>query len=307
MSAETTDTETPTKATHSQAGLHRTSVIWLPPYKIKIIGIDTPHKSRAEHYLWDKRIHIPLKEEDIQNIATYGVKQPVLVEKDGEDYLDVDGRGRVRRARVVWDRQAAAGMPEEKRITVPCLPQRGDEVKMALLSRVANSGRTVDSAIDNAEFAQSLIDMGSPEADVACAFGVKVSTLKEWLVLLGLSAKVKAAVTRGQISASAAAGFAPLSKADQDAHLDELLASAPAGVKPSAEKVQNHVRNAQGKAPVNTPKVRVETATDLISKFAVDYPDPEKATKADLVALVEKLTKTITGKTMAKLAAAEAE
>lgn len=302
---ETTDTETTeAKPTHSQAGLHRTSMIWLPPYDITIIGIDTPHKNRAEHYLWDKRIHRPLKEEDIQSIATYGVKQPVLVERDGDSYLDVDGRGRVRRARVVWDRQKAAGVEEKSRIKVPCIPQKGDEVKMALLSRVANSGREPDSAIDNAEFAQSLIDMGVPDTEVATAFAVKVNTLNEWLALLSLSAKVKSAVTKGLLSASAAAPLAKLSKEDQETHLAELVA---AGAKPSAEKVTNHVRNSQGKPAVNTPKNKVEKATDLIAKFAVDYPDPDKATKADLVELLEKVTKVITGKTVAKLAAAEAE
>lgn len=301
---ETTDTETttPTKATHSQAGLHRTSMIWLDPDDIVIIGIDTAHKSRAEHYLWDKRIHIPLKEEDILNIATFGIKQPVLVEKDGDKYLDVDGRGRVRRARVVKQRQLAAGKELKDCIKVPCIPQKGDEVKMALLSRVANSGRTVDSAIDNAEFAQSLIDMGAPEADVATAFGVKVNTLKEWIDLLSLSAKVKSAVTKGLLSASAAAPLAKLSREDQETHLAELVA---AGAKPSAEKVNNHVRNAQGKPNANTPKNRVEKATELLATFAVDYPDPDKATKADLVEIIEKLSKAITSKSVAKLAAAE--
>lgn len=303
---ETTDTEITEskKPTHSQAGLHRTSMIWLDPDDIVIIGLDTEHKSRAEHYLWDKRIFIPLKEEDIENIATFGIKQPAMVEKDGDRYLDVDGRGRVRRARVVKQRQLAAGKELKECIKVPCIPQKGDEVKMALLSRVANSGRTTDSAIDNAEFAQSLIEMGAPEKEVAVAFGVKVNTLHEWISLLSLSAKVKTAVTKGLLSTSAAAPLAKLSREDQEAHLAELVAS---GAKPSAEKVNNHVRNTQGKAPVNTPKVRVDKATDLIAKFAVDYPDPDKATKADLVELLEKVTKAITGKTVAKLAAAEAE
>jgi ParB family chromosome partitioning protein len=278
----------------------RRDVFLLDPSEVKIIGIDTDHKSKADHYLWDPRIKLPIDEGLVNNIRTYGVIKPILVVKDGDDILVADGRQRALHCRVAAQRAIAAGEEPPK---LPVMFKRGEESYIFGISRAANLHRP-ESIIDRANNAQRMLDMGADEAEVAITFGIKVSTLKTaWLPLLSLAPKVRNAVEKGEVAPAAAVTLASLSKADQEAHLDELRAE---GVKPTVDNVTNKVRRAKGKSEVQTPKQRITAALALITKL---YEEANtivgEGSGLEAQDYLNQVAKVLSGKTAAELIDAE--
>lgn len=275
--------------TRSDAGLHRTSIFHFDPDDLVIIGLDT--KDGPEHRLYDERINDPITDQEIANIRTFGVRVPVLVQRDGNRWLVVDGRGRVRRARAAKQLQRKAG---EEVLKVACVPQRGDDAMIFGVSRVANSCRTEDSPLRNAKNAQRMIDMGKTQEEVAIAFGKSQSTVSTWLALLDLSPKVKAAVDSGKIAASAAAKLGKLSRKEQEESLGSLISN---GHKPSAGDAKNAVRVRNGQAPVVTARGRIVQAVMVLAEVAAKR---DELTRAELLDRFDQLSKAVTDKALAE-------
>lgn len=232
----------------------RRNYFMMNPHDLKVVGVDTDHKSAEDHYLWDARIKLPVDQALVNNIRTYGVLRPVTAIKDGEDCLTVDGRRRVIHARLAYDAAVAAG---EEPPLIPVIFIRGDEAHVFGVSRVHNRFGRSETIMQDAANAQRMIDLGKSEDEVAVAYGVKRQTIKDWLSLLGLAASVRKAVDAGEISPSAAAGLAQLSKDEQEKHLEKLKAE---GAKPTVERVVRQVREAQGKKALKTPSTRLKDA-----------------------------------------------
>ncbi len=99
-------------------------VPWLNPWAIKIVGLDMEDSS-THWFAFCPRAEEPLEPEWIEDIRTNGVRTPVDVYKDGSAVVMLEGRRRVRAARIVWDQQKAAGVPESERIAVRCAIRTG--------------------------------------------------------------------------------------------------------------------------------------------------------------------------------------
>lgn len=231
------------------------------PYDYVIVGLDT--EDGPEHPLYDERIKIPVPEALIRNIRTYGVLKPVLFERDGERPLVVDGRQRVRAARVVRDRQRDAG---EDEIAVRGIPQRGDGSHLFAVSRAANLHQA-DGPMTSARNAQRMVDLGRSTEEIAVAFGVTEQTVKHWLALLELAPAVRAAVDRGSISPTAAAKLRKLDRDGQVAKLSELTAG---GAKPTASAARDQVRKERGLAPVVTARGKLDQIEAALREVASD-------------------------------------
>lgn len=253
------------------AGVRGGEMFKFDPYKYIIIGLDT--KDGPEHPLYDERIRLPVPDGLVKNIAYYGVLKPVIFERipgDDERVLVIDGRQRIRAARMVLDRQRAAG---EVEIAVRGIPQKGDGARMLGIARAANIHQS-DGAMTNARNAQRMLDINGGDAEaVAIAFGVTKHTLeREWLPLLGLTTRGIKAVESGAMSPTAGARLARLPKDEQDAKLAEITAG---GAKPTAAAVNNKVREASGKEPIETPRgklTRIGAELDRLDK-ALDSKD----------------------------------
>ncbi len=270
----------------------RRDVFLLPPDDLVVIGIDTEAKNKNDHYLYDERIKLPADEGMVLNILEYGVLEPIMVTKDGDQVLVVDGRQRVLHAREAVARQKKTGVEEEKHVRVPVMFKRGEESTLFGMSRSANALRRNDSIISNATNAQRMLDMGAEIGTVATTFGVKVSTLQNsWLPLLGLSPKVRAAVAKGEVSPQAALGLTSLPKAEQDEHLDKLREE---GVRPTATAVGNRVRAAKGKDAAKTPSMRNAEAYTMLTGLYASYAEGNLIEGRHL----EKLGKLLTGKSL---------
>lgn len=296
MTTETT-TETETSATNGKSNGSKQAVdaprrnyFMMDPDDVVVVGHDT--KDGPEHPLYDGRIKLPIEEALVRNIVTYGVIKPVLAEKDGDNVYTVDGRRRILHARAANERLAAAG---EERIRVPVIFKKGTDAYLFGISRASNTLHADDGPLTNAKNAQRMIDMGSTEEEVAVTFGVKTQHVKDWLTLLGMAAKVRHAVEKGELSPSAAVSMASLPKDEQETMLDKLRAE---GVKPTVDRVQNKKRAARGKEEVLSPRARIKKVGELLLKLgSVD------ATKDELIAGIDKISKALFAKSWDRLVA----
>lgn len=241
------------------AGTRGGEMFKFDPYDYVIVGLDTD--DGPDHPLYDERIRMPVPETLIRNIRAYGVLKPVLFERDGDRPLVVDGRQRVRAARVVRDRQREAG---EDEIAVRGIPQRGDGSHLFAVSRAANLHQA-DGPLTQARNAQRMVDLGRSTDEIAVAFGVTEQTVKHWLALLELAPAVRTAVERGSISPTAAAKLRKLDRDDQVAKLSELTAG---GAKPTASAARDRVRGARGLAPIVTARVRIREIESVLREIA---------------------------------------
>jgi hypothetical protein len=277
-------------------------IIDLDPDEIVIIGRDTA--DGPEHWLYDERAKLAVNPDMARHISVHGVVTDVIVirmrskgAKSAQDIYAVnEGRQRVINARAA--KLITSCIPNLK---VRCRIMAYEGVKSFMLARALNSYRVTDGPLANARNAKQLLDAKIPLDDVLHTFGVQDQTLKYWLRLLSTSAKVRTAVESGRLSGIAGASLADLDHAAQDKALDELLAS---GEKPTAERARDKAKEATGKAPKLTPKARIAKATDSLRVFADEYAanSTGKYSVDSLLSVIEKLSKQITGKSLAKLA-----
>ena len=219
----------------------------LDPFKVRVIGLDTPHKSRKEHILWDPRIKKKLLEQDIQNVLLIGVKEPILVCKDGDDFVDViDGGHRTRWLREVNKRLAALGEQPyrlESKLWRPSDPSRRN-IELLILKNSLNSIRRENDPLEEAEAMQAMLAFGASEEEVLTSFGDDKKSpawMKNRLALLELDGAVidviKGRVEGKVFSYSAAARLSGVSREEQVPLMEKLISEGRA----TAEEARREV------------------------------------------------------------------
>jgi len=188
-----------------------------------------------QHALYDARVCLPVDEALAKNIAVHGVIEPVIVTKDGDAAVVVDGRQRVKAAQLANAWLEAEG---KQPIKVPVMIRRGDEADLFGVLISANEHRHTDGPLERAYKAEKLLNMGRSVEEVAVAFGVTPRAIQIWQRLLELSAPVKRAIEEGRITAAAAAKLHGLPAAEQATalHMAETNAEREAK-RPTARKV----------------------------------------------------------------------
>lgn len=249
------------KKKSSQAEGSRASLWTYDPFELVIIGLDT--KDGESHYLYDAESLAYDAERDdamIANVRKRGVLKPVLIERDGDRNLVVDGRSRVRWARCAAKLQKDAG---EVVLKVRCVVTRGKPAEIYGISRAAQRHRPDDSDLAQARQLQRMIDMVGSEDEAATELAITPLRAKKLLALLTTDPKVQAAVARG-MGLDAAAKLAKLPREQQVAKLAEIQAT---GEKPTARAVTNKLREGSGRAPVETPARRITLALAAIDSY----------------------------------------
>jgi ParB family chromosome partitioning protein len=174
--------------------------------------------------LYDPRVENAVSEEMVASILSHGVIEPVIIRKNGMRLEVIDGRQRVKNAIEANKRLKKDGAPT---LAIPAILRREDDADAFEISVMLNEIREQDGILVKAEKAKRLLDMGRTEKDIAQAFGVTGVAVRTWLRVLDLSAAVKAAVKRGDISASEAVKeLADLPREEQVKKLETLIASA---------------------------------------------------------------------------------
>lgn len=159
--------------------------------------------------MYDARIHLPVPDEDVLNLAAVGFVQPVSVRLRGDDPVIVDGVQRVKRALIInavvgkrpytgvasimeaIKRLSASDSFVGKRIIelcpngvkVPISVHRGKESEAFAAKVSANEFRQGDPIIEKARKAQQLNNHGHDANDIAAMFRVHAGTVKRWLAM----------------------------------------------------------------------------------------------------------------------------
>ncbi len=258
-----TSENTPAVKSPKHSGAKRSELYWHNPTALTIVGLDTPHTA-GTHPLFDERALLPLDEQAeamISNIMQYGVLEPVLVDRNGTAYEVIDGRQRVRCARVANERLVAAGYAP---VLVPTMFKHGlDDRALFGVMVTTNEVRRDDGPIVKAEKAARMEALGASRKDIAIAFGVTEAAVSGWIKLAGLHSAVKAAIADGKLSAKAAMPLAGCAREEQPKILAEMLAPA-----------QVPATLGNGTAIVDAPAGRFQVLEGGAGKDA-DEPKPE--------------------------------
>lgn len=283
--------------------LARGTFYWADPDELIIVGLDTPHKSREEHPLYDPRIHLPITEAEVNNVLYYGVKKTVIARReDALGLVMVDGRQRVRRARAAKKLQIERGEPT---IRVPVMIEKGDDKHVFGLSRALNSGIKVDGPMTTARNVQFALSMGKTITEVANDLQVSEQTIRNYQAFFDLHKDVAEAMESQEISSTVALQLVGLSHDEQKAVVKEIKDEQKAtGKKVTVAKAAKKVAERQGKQ-TNTPKERIERAKNLLLKYALKTAAEQ--TKEEMQSTLERISRVLLGMGLEKLAATDEE
>lgn len=242
----------------------RLNAFGMDPNDLVVIGYDT--KDGPEHPLYDERATLPLNEELIENIKLHGVIEPVLVRKNGDKVEVVVGRQRVKNAREANKRLKKEGC---ELVNVPCMVRKGDDGTVMGVSISENELREGDPLSVKAAKLERFLALGKSEQEAATVFGVSLQSIRNWRKISDLDGSVVKAIEAGKIKPSAAWNLASLTREDQKAELEKLLAS---GGKVTAKKTQKATKNNQtgeedfapGKRTINKV-LRLNDKKDLLN------------------------------------------
>jgi ParB family transcriptional regulator, chromosome partitioning protein len=233
----------------------RTNAFLVHPDDLDIIAI-------KEHPLYDERAEWPVDEGMVKDIMVNGVIEPVVITKDGEGLVVVDGRQRVKSAREACKRLEAMG---REPIRVTCIIRKGTENDLFGVSISANEHRKNDGPLVKADKATRLFNMGKSFDEISIAFGVSPQTIKNWMALNQVAPAVRSAVERGEVTATAAGALASLPKAEQLAKLEEMKT---AGGKVTVERAKRAAKGDTGFA--QKMRSRFEVAAKSREEFPGD-------------------------------------
>lgn len=188
----------------------------------------------GDHTLADRgRTELPLEENLVLSIMADGVLEPVIVRKEGDRAIVIDGRQRVKCAREANRRLRAAG---KEPVTVPAIQRKGDEIDAYGVMISANEIRIDDGPLARAQKCAKYLAMGRSEQQAAITFGVTTQCIKQWMRLLECAPPVRRAVEQHKLSASAASQLAKLEPEKQAKELEGLLRGGN-GKRPTAKQV----------------------------------------------------------------------
>jgi ParB/RepB/Spo0J family partition protein len=163
------------------------------------------------------------------SVEKFGVVQPVLVRRDGDQLQLIAGHRRTVAARLVNESRKAAGKPP---IKVPYVLQKANDVRAGLVASLENEQREANTPLQTAHNAQALLQMGASDEEAALALGISEVYLKSFLLpLLDLDDSVQDDIKAGVVADLAMVPAAGLSREDQKAVLAEEKAKAKAAGK----------------------------------------------------------------------------
>lgn len=168
------------------------------PHAVEMIALSKLQQSEANARRTDKRADMESLAEDI---AAHGVLQNLNVTDCGNGKYAVSAGGRRHAALRLLLKQGRIG----KDYLVPC--KVISDAHAAEVSLAENVQRVAMHAMDEAEAYQALVVEGADAEAISKRFGVTARHVEQRLALAKLSAKVKAAFRKGEITLDAARAF----------------------------------------------------------------------------------------------------
>lgn len=217
------------------------------------------------HPLFDSRVGLPIDEGMVRSIMAFGVKEPILVCKDGPNIIVVDGLQRVKNAMEANRRLREQG---KESVLVKAIVERGSEEDLYGVKILANECRQEDLPLIKAEKLQKYLAMGRSEAQAAIVFGTTLATIKQLILLQDLAAPVRSAIGRGILTLSAATHFAKLPREKQAKELAALEAKSATRGKKKGRVTVRAVKAASGRQPPTRKEIGELVVTGRLSEDA---------------------------------------
>lgn len=207
-----------------------------------------------EHPLYDKRVKLPVDVNMAKDMLMNGFQGSIRVRKNGERFEVVFGRQRVKAARLAKQMADEQGKEAPR---VVCIEAGGEDGQLFGLMIGENTHRRGMGVLDQADKIAKYIAMGRSEDEAAISFGMSKQNVKNLLKYGNLTGNVRKAVEKEEISASAAAELADLSREDQEDELKVLLKNAMRGVKPTKAAAKKNVKKRKGEDERTPPPKRL--------------------------------------------------
>ncbi len=182
---------------------------FINPKALTLVGLDMEEENSP---LNDSRVHFEVDPNLVKNILAYGIQVPIIVRKEAGKTYVVDGRQRVKAARVIAEMQEEAG---EHVINVPCIEVQAEDGRVGGIMISTNEHRRNDDVLSRARKAARLLDLTGNMDEVCLAFGRTQKSIENWLQLLNADPAVIGAVEEGVISASIGIELSALPRGEQ--------------------------------------------------------------------------------------------
>lgn len=228
---------------------------------------------------YDPDVHLELEPGFAANIDTFGVVQPITIVKiAGQPYV-VDGRTRVRGARVAKAAQLARG--EQTTVMVECKVMTASrEGRLLAVMVTLNEARRSTSVLSKIAKMERLRDRGATDEDLEVAFQVSAKTVKDWTAIAGASTVVKKAVESGKVTASDAVRVAKIEGVEMQRAAIEEIATLRGGGRGAAGSAARRVvakatgESTNGTEGVELTKRQLRKVLDLAKGTENEDPDP---------------------------------
>lgn len=249
------------------------------------------------HHLYDERVKLPLSESLVLSIMDKGVVEPIVVRKEGDLILVVDGRQRVRAAIEANKRLEKAG---EEPVMIPGVPRKGTEDDAADVMVLANEIRADDSVMVKARKAARLAQRGRTPEQIAKLFGLQSpATVENWLMLLEMHSTVQKHVESGSLRLTdAVREVGKLNKSEQVAAAEKIMEENP--TRKTKRETGKAGKKSNGRSLGPSAGVLIKRLGKALSKDETLLPKREriliqfiigKASSGELVAEFPKLEK----------------
>ncbi len=256
---------------------NRNSQMDIPVDRI-LINPDQPRKAFPDKEL----------EELASSIREFGVIQPIIVKRSGEEYILIAGERRLR----------ASIMAGHNKI--PSIIREADEKDMALIALVENVQRENLSFIEEASAYRSLmLDYGLTQDEIAKKVGKQQSTISNKIRLLALPDELIAAITENRLTERHARALLKVNDNIQRKHILEKIISHGLNVKQTEklivdflEKTEEERRKAEKlrfisyKIYINTIKKAFSTIQEI--ETAAEYHQNDKGDHLEIRILIPK-------------------
>ena len=199
------------------------------PVTVRISEVE-PNRDQPRKYFDDEKL-----EELSESIKTYGILQPILVQKKDGYYEIIAGERR-------WRAALKAGLKE-----IPVIIREYTDKEILELSLIENIQREDLNPIEEAEAYKRLIDeFGMSQEEMAKRVSKSRSAVANSLRLLKLEGDVRKMLVDGQLSMGHARALLPLEIAEEQIEVARKVADRQMSVRETEKLVRNILKTGAG-------------------------------------------------------------
>ena len=197
------------------------------PNDVLIVGLDVP-ETPENWFAHCVRIRDESDAdlEDYVNdiLRTRRVDDPIVVYRDGEKLIVLDGRRSTRAARIAWSRQKETGVKRDERVSVRVLLRRGDPEELFRFNADSHKKKPLTATQKARLYLNYHERTGEDLEKTRIFFSVTVQTVRNMLAIFDLDTQVQKKLDTGEIALREAVKLRTLPRAEQREAIAALAA-----------------------------------------------------------------------------------